>query len=38
MNHFFKYYITEILFLKFHLTPKNVTVIFKQTNFTNFHG
>ena len=26
---FFNYYITKISFLKFYLTPKNVTVIFK---------
>ena len=38
MNHFFKYYITKISFIKFYLTSKNVTVILKWTNFTNFYG
>ena len=38
INNYFKYYIAEILFLKFYLTPKNVTVTFKETNFTNFYG
>ena len=28
MNHFFKYYITKISFLKFYLTSMNETVIF----------
>ena len=29
MSNFFNYYITNISFLKFYLTSKNVTVIFK---------
>ena len=37
MNHFFNY-ITKISFFKFYSTPKNITVIFKSTNFTNFYG